>query len=108
MVQLSHLYLSLGGKNSAGGKLIDEKGLIRIGHLCGLQVDGWESAAPKNLVGYSFIIKGKIGRGKRPLSSSPLSSHHTSINSSSRLGREVFLSRCGRAKKYYFRSLYNE
>ena len=65
MVQLSQLYMSLGGKNSARSKLIDEKGVIRTGHLCGLQVDGWESTVPKNLVGYSFIIKGKIGRGKK-------------------------------------------
>ena len=45
----------------------------------------------ENLVGYSFIIKGKVGRGERPLSSSFLSRCHPSgISSSSRLGKGVF------------------
>ena len=44
---------------------------------------------PENLVGFSFIIKGKVARGRRTLSF--LSRHHTSIiSSSSRLGRGVF------------------
>ena len=45
----------------------------------------------ENLVRYSFIIKGKVGRGERPLSSSFLSRHQPSIISSSfGLGTEVF------------------
>ena len=70
---------------------------------------------PENLVGHSFIVKGKGGRGKRPLPSSFLSRRHTSIISScSRLGRGVFLSLHGQARtvmalwKNYFRSQYNE
>ena len=43
---------------------------------------------PENLVGFSFIIKGKVARGR---TLSFLSRHHTSIiSSSSRLGRGVF------------------
>ena len=71
--------------------------------------------APENLVGHSFIIKGKIGRGERPPSSSFLSRHHASIiNSSSRLGGGVFVSLGGQARtvmalwKNYFMSQYNE
>jgi len=42
----------------------------------------------KNLLGYSVITKGKVGRGERPFSSSFLSRHHASIvSSSSTLGR---------------------
>ena len=66
---------------------------------------------PENLVGYSFINKGKVGRGKRSLSSSFLSRCHASIISSfSRLGRGVILSLHGQARtvKNYFRYLYNE
>ena len=45
---------------------------------------------PENLLGYSFIIKGKVGRGRRP-SLSFLNRHHASnISSSFRLGRGVF------------------
>ena len=51
---------------------------------------------PENLVGYSFIIKGRVGRGKRPPSSSFLSRRQASIMSSfSRLG---FLSLHGQAR----------
>ena len=66
---------------------------------------------PENLVGYSLIIKGKVGRGKRPFSSSFLSRRHACIiSSSSRLGRGVFLSLHGQARtvKKYLRSQYNE
>ena len=45
----------------------------------------------KNLLGYNFIIKGKVGRGRRT-SLSFLSRCHASIISSSRLSRGVFLS----------------
>ena len=46
---------------------------------------------PENLLGYSFIIKGKMGRGRRT-SSSFLSRHHASIiSSSSRLSQGIFL-----------------
>ena len=48
-------------------------------------------AAPENLVGYSFISKGQVERGEMPHSSSFLSHRTSTINSSSRLGRD-FLS----------------
>ena len=70
---------------------------------------------PENLVGYNFIIKGKVGRGKNPPSSSFFSRRQASIISSScRLGRGVFLSLHGQARtvmalwKNYFRSQYSE
>ena len=72
-------------------------------------------SCPENLVGYSFMIKKKVGRGKRPLYSSFLTRHHASIiSSSSRLGWTVFLSLHGQARtvmalwKNYFRSQYSE
>ena len=43
---------------------------------------------PENLVGYSFIIKGKVGRGKRPPSS--LFFESSIINSFYTLGGGVF------------------
>ena len=47
--------------------------------------------------GYSFIRKGKVGRGRRPLSF--FSRHHAStISSYSRLGRGVFLFLCDQAR----------
>ena len=52
----------------------------------------------KNLVGYSFIIKGKTERGRRP-SLSFLSRHPVFIiSSSSRLSRRIFLSLCGQVR----------
>ena len=76
---------------------------------------------PENLVGYSFIIKGKVcvcgwgGVGERPLYSSFLSRCHDSIiSSSSRLGSGVFISLYGQAGtvmalwKNNFGSQYNE
>ena len=48
---------------------------------------------PKNLVSYSFIMKGKVGRGRRSPSSSFLSRCHVSIiSSSSVVSRGVFSS----------------
>ena len=48
---------------------------------------------PGNLVCYGFIIRGKVRRGKRPLSSSFFSRHQTSVISpSSTSGGGVFLS----------------
>ena len=47
-------------KNSARGEGIDEKWL-RIGCLWGLQAGGREMLYLENLLGYSFIIKGKSG-----------------------------------------------
>ena len=44
--------------------MIDNKRFIRIGSLGGLQAGWWEMSCPKNLLSYSFIIKGKVGRGK--------------------------------------------
>ena len=72
--------------------VVDKKWFIRIGCLWGLQVGGWEMLHPKNLVGYNFIIRGEVGRGRRA-SFSFLSRHHVSIISSSpRLCREACLS----------------
>ena len=52
---------------------------------------------PENLQGYSFIVKGKVGKGKRTLSflSRP---DAAIIKSSSRLSRGAFLSVHGQAK----------
>ena len=47
---------------------------------------------PENLVGYSFIIKGRVGRGRTPSMSFWSKPHVSKISSSSRLGRGVFLS----------------
>ena len=58
----------------------------------------------ENLLSYSFIIKGKVARGRRP-SLSFLSRPHVSISSSSSmLSRGVFLSLCGqvRSTNYYY------
>ena len=50
---------------------------------------------PENVLGHGFIIKGKVGRGRRK-SSSFLSRHQASISSaSSRLGGGVLLSSHG-------------
>ena len=69
-------------KNSVRGKGLDKK-WFRIGRLWGLQVGGREMPYPENLLGYSFIIKGKVvvewGRGTWSF----LSRHHASIISSS-------------------------
>ena len=104
-------------KNSARGKVIDKKWFIRIGTLWGLQTGKGDKRVLhiENLVGYSFIIKGKAGRGERPLSSSFLSRCQVSIiGSPSTLGRGVFLSLCGQTRtvmalwKGYFRSQYSD
>ena len=85
-------FMSQHRKNSVKGKVIDKKWFIRIGCLWGLQAGRREMPHPRNLLGYSFIIKGKVGRGRR--TSLPfLSRCHASItSSSSRLSRGVFLS----------------
>ena len=76
----------------------NKKWFIRIGRLWGLQGAGEKVSHPKNLAGYSFIIKGKAGKGWRWLSSSFLSRRHASIISSSpRLGGRIFLSLRGQA-----------
>ena len=86
----SAVYLST-KKFSARGKVQDKK-WFRIGRLWGLQ----EMPYPENLLGYSFVIKGKVaGQGVRGGSSSFLSRHHASvISSSSSLGRGVFPCPC--------------
>ena len=76
--------------NSARGKVVD-KWFIRIESLWGLHVGRWGAAAPRELTGYSFIVKGKAERGRR-CSLSFLSRCHASIISISRLIRGVFLS----------------
>ena len=40
------------------------KWFIRIGHFWGLQVGSWEMPCSKNLAGYSYINKVKVGRGR--------------------------------------------
>ena len=79
-------------KNSTRDKGIDKMWFIKIGCLWGLQVGRREMPRLENLLGYSFIIKWKVGRGRRP-SISFLSRCHASImSSSSRYGRGVLLS----------------
>ena len=51
-------------KISVRGKVIDKNWFIRIGPLWGLQEASKRVPHPENLVGYSFIIKGKVRRGK--------------------------------------------
>ena len=70
--------------------LIDEW-FIRIGHLWGLQAGKWEMPHPKNSLGYSFIIKGKVGSGRRTSLSFLSRCHGSIISSFSRLSRGVFL-----------------
>ena len=92
-------------KNSMRGKVIDKKWFIRIGCLWGLQAGRREMPHPRNLLGYSFIIKGKVGRGRR--TSLPfLSRCHASItSSSSTLDKGVFLCLHGRVHKLLFSSV---
>ena len=90
-------FMSQCRKNSARGKVIDNKWFIRIGSLWGLQEGWWEMSCPKNLPSYSFIIRGKVGRGKRTSLSFLSRCHASIISSSSRLGR-VFLSLRGQAR----------
>ena len=45
--------------------MIDKKRFIRTGHLWGLQVGGQEMPPVENLLVYSFIIKGEVGKGRR-------------------------------------------
>ena len=78
-------------------KTIDEW-FIRITYLWGLQAGGWEMTCPGNLQGYSFIIKGIVGRGRGPSLSLSNRRHAFISSSSSRLGRGVFLSLRGRAR----------
>ena len=49
-------------------------------------------------MGYSFIIKGKVGRGRRPPLPFLSRRRASIISSSSRLGKGVFLSLHGQAK----------
>ena len=59
-------------------------------------LSGWVVLHHKNFLGYSFIIKGKVQKGR---TLSFLSRHHASIiSSSSRLNRRVFLSLHGQAR----------
>ena len=73
-------------------KLVGEKRFTRIGRFWDLQVGEREMLHPENLVGYSFITKGKVGSGRR-ISLSFLSRHLVSIISSSLTqGSELYLS----------------
>ena len=96
-------FMSQNRKNSARGKVIDKKWFIRIGCFWGVQAGGERLPCPKNLVGYSFIIKGKVGRGKDHLLPYPwIDFHHwVLLYLMARVGGEhgniVFWSLCGRA-----------
>ena len=71
--------------------MVDKKWFIKIGCSWSLQAGEQEMLCPMNFVGYSFIVKGKVGRGKKPLSSWSLSRCHASnISSSPRSGRGAF------------------
>ena len=61
---------------------------ISIGGLWEIQAGRQGGCRPENLVGYIFIIKGKVGRGRRLPSSSFFRS--SIINSSYTLGGGVF------------------
>ena len=47
-------------KNSVRGKVMGKKWFIRIGCLWVLQMGRWEMPHPGNLLGYRFVIKGKL------------------------------------------------
>ena len=55
-------------KNSAPAKVIDKKQFITTGCSWGLPVGRLEMPRPKNLVGYSFTIKGKVWKERTSLS----------------------------------------
>ena len=80
----------------------DKKWFVRIGHLWGLQVGGQGGAVPWKLTGLQFIIKGKMGRGRRTsltfLSRRPV----FIISSSSRLSTGVFPSASSWVHKWLF------
>ena len=92
-------------KNSVRGKVIDKKGCLLEKDVS--EVYKWAGErmpCSKNLVGSSFIIKGQVGKGGR--SSLPFLSrcHVSIISSSSRLGKEIFLSLQDQARStnYHF------
>ena len=84
-------------KNSVRGQVID-KWFIRLGTLVRLIGRRARGCHLENLLGYRFIIRGKVGRGKRPSLLFLNGRHASVISSSSRLGREVFLFLCGKAR----------
>ena len=92
-------------KNSVRGKAIRtdllDWGILLI-NSC--EVYKWVSEralCPENLLGYSFIIKGKVGR-RRPSLSFLSRCHVSIISSSSRLGRGTFLSLHGQVRSTYY------
>ena len=46
--------------------MVDRKCFIKLGRFLGLQAGRWEILPPENLTRLQFIIKGKVGRGRRP------------------------------------------
>ena len=58
-------FMSKHRKNSVRCKVIDKKWFIRIVHLWGLQVGRWALHCPGYIVGYNFIIKGRVERGEK-------------------------------------------
>ena len=76
-------------KSSTRGKVVDKKWFIRIGCLWGLQAGRQEGDTLRTF--YNFIIKGKLGKGGRPPSSSFLNMCQVSmITFSSTSGRGSF------------------
>ena len=71
---------------------------FRIGFFWSLQVGKWEMPCSENLWNYSFTIKGKAGRERRPSLSFLSRCHASIISSSSRLSKGVFLSLHGQAR----------
>ena len=90
--------MAQGREEFSHSKEVNKKWFIRIGHLWDLQEDEWEMSCPRNFMGYSFIIKGRVARGKRPSLSFLSRCRASIISSSSRLNRVVFLSLCDQTR----------
>ena len=58
-------FMSQHRKNSARSKVLEKKWLIRIGHLWGLQVDGWGDATSWKLSEVQFYNQWKSGKGEK-------------------------------------------
>ena len=87
----AQVLLSRCRKNSARGRVTGKERVYQHRTLVRFTSRQARECHPKNLVGYSCIIKGRMGRGRRPPSSSFLSRCHASIiSSSSTSGGGVF------------------
>ena len=58
-------FISQCRKNSARGKVIDKRWLIRIGPLRGLQAGWWEDVTPQELTGLQFYNQRKSGEWEK-------------------------------------------